>query len=306
MRKTTFLVAAGLCAAALPALAAPPTNPGPMSISVSPTHIPVGASATVTATLTGAAGVSCGDTAVQYEIWTDASKTVLATNWTNLADGAPSNSVFSTSFDTGQITVTAGEVVTFRAKFDPGVNGGAGACGGGTYNGLGYGESPTVDLLIDTSAALCPNNQTTGVFIAIEQPGGPGTVAPGTTGTWTFNVTVTACEDVFDVTAQGGDNGWAPAQTCLADTGTCSLQRANKNNNVWLWIIGTMAQGQKATATLNPTAGIKNNVGQCGQVKLLNGAWSALYAGSEGGPLTKSAYSTYTATITVAGGICGP
>lgn len=205
------------------------------------------------------------------------------------------------------IPVTNGEVVTFRAKYDPGANGGgAGPCADGLYTGLGYGQSPTTDLLIDTTAGgICPNNQTTGVFIAIEQPSGIGSVAPGTGGTWLFNVTVTACENVFDVTAQGGDNGWAPATTCLPDTGTCKIRKTNNNNKVWFWTIGSMTQGQKATLTLNPTtAGIPNSPSQCGQIKLLNGAWSALYAETEGGPLAKSAYTTYTATVDVEGGIC--
>lgn len=75
------------------------TNPGPMSIGVLPTHIPVGALATVTATLTGVANVSCGATTIQYEIWTDTTKTTLASAWTALSTGVPVSSVYSAAFE---------------------------------------------------------------------------------------------------------------------------------------------------------------------------------------------------------------
>ena len=46
--------------------------------------------------------------------------------------------------------------------------------------------------------------------------------------------------------------------------------------------------------------GLYNSPGECGKVKLLNGDWSALYATTSGGAKTKSDYTSYTATITVA------
>jgi hypothetical protein len=88
----------------------------------------------------------------------------------------------------------------------------------------------------------------TGAFISIEQPGGIGQPAPGTTGTWTFVVKVQACENLFGVTAQGGANGWSTFKSFTPSTGSVAQSVKNKNV-VALWTIGDMAQG--AVQTLN-------------------------------------------------------
>jgi hypothetical protein len=155
-----------------------------------------------------------------------------------------------------------------------------------------------VDLLI--VGGSCPNGQTTGVFISIEGPGGVGNPPPGFTGSWTFTVRVQACENVYDVTAQGGANGWTdnPKTILGPSTGTVTPYVKNRNT-VYFWNIGDMTQGQDEELTVQVTGTIKNSQGECGKVKLLNGNWSALYALIDGGDKTKSDYTDYTATITV-------
>jgi hypothetical protein len=78
------------------------------------------------------------------------------------------------------------------------------------------------------------------------------------------------------------------------------VQEYTKNKNtVYLWTIGDLNQGDHATLTVTVNTTIKNSAGECGKEKLLNGAWSALYATVPGGPLTKSAYTKHTAKIAV-------
>lgn len=296
------------------AYAAGPANPGPMQISVNPMHMAPDGSATVTATLSGVSGIGCGIVTIQYQIYQDSSKTLPAVvNWTDLDSGHPTNSVFTATFDGTAITVTAGEVVSFRASFDPNLGIGtpptSGKCDPSAYNTLAAANSPTADLLIDeeSSGATCPNDQTTGVFVAIEQPDGVGMPPPGYTGAWSFYVTVTACEHVYNVSAQGGDNGWGTTKSCTpqANAGlgsTCEKRKANNKSNVWIWQGGNlddMDEGEKVSAQIVTTGTIKNRSSECGKIKVLNGDWSALYAVTDGGPKMKSDYTDTEATIEV-------
>jgi hypothetical protein len=78
----------------------------------------------------------------------------------------------------------------------------------------------------------------TGAFVSIEQPGGIGQPAPGTTGTWSFVVKVQACENLFGVTAQGGANGWSDVQELHAVNRQCRAVRQEQERR---WPCGRLA-----------------------------------------------------------------
>jgi hypothetical protein len=276
----------------LSALAAP--VPTTMTIGVSPVSITPLDTATVTATVTPNTGtITCGKGQIQYMI---THVDLTTTTWLQLANNidvtALTPNQFSAVFDPAVIPVSPGEKVTFRADY---VSSG----GGCDFATADFGHSPTVDLLIGAlPLATCPNGQVTGAFISIEQPGGLGQPAPGTTGTWTFVVKVQACENLFGVTAQGGANGWSTIKNFTASTGSVAQSVKNKNI-VALWTIGDMTQGAVQTLNVDITGTIKNSPSECGKVKLLNGDWSATYANVANGPRNKSAYSQYVASILV-------
>jgi hypothetical protein len=282
----------GLVAVLLPtALFAAPVSTT-MLIAVAPSSIAPGDSATVTATVTPNTGtINCGKGQIQYNIF-DASNVSL-TGWLQLAnDLTVTANQFSAVFDTNVIPVVAGEKVSFRAGY-------ASSGGGCDFAGWGPGQSPTTDLMIVGASGSCPNNQITGVYISIEGPNGNGAPAPGSSGPWSFDVKVKACQNLDFVSAQGGANGWAPVKSFAAPVGTSVDQSVKNKNTVYLWTIGAMTQYQTQTLSITVDGTIKNSPAECGKVKLLNGDWSALYSTDGGLTKTKSAYSTYTATITV-------
>ncbi len=290
MRRHVVSLLALCIASATPALAAAPV-PTSLSIAVNPTSITQIGSAVVTATVTPNTGtIDCGKGQIQYNIL---HIDTTSTGWLQLANNlSVVANQFSAIFDGTLIFVTPGDRVSFRAGYES-------TAGGCNFQNDAIGQSPTADLLIDASAAAaCPNGQITGVHIIIEGPNGVGAPPPGYAGTWSFDVKVQACEDVFDVTAQGGANGWAPVK--FFTPASAAVQQFVKNKNtVYLWTIGNLTQGQTATLTVNVGATIKNSPNECGKVKLLNGDWSAMYATVAGGARTKSDYTNYTSTITV-------
>jgi hypothetical protein len=284
-RSLLLGVAAALTLVSGIAVAGPPT-PTTMQIQVLPSSIPVGGTATVTATATPNTGtINCGKGHIQYDI--------NSTGWLNLANNLPvALNQFSAVFDTSVITVVAGDLVRFRAGYE--------STGSGCeFENQAIGQSPTTTLLISGANGVCPNDQTTGVYIAIAGPDGNGAPAPGTHVAASFDVLVTACEDVFDLTAQGGANGWAPVKSTIPGSPTIVVRNANKKNEVYLWTIGAMLQGDVAKATVYVEGDIKNSLGECGKIKKLNGDWSALYATTSGGPKTKSDYTVHVAEIEV-------
>jgi hypothetical protein len=296
MTTTTILrrgytMTAAICLSAATALAAPPITTT-MQVSVSPSAITPGGSATVTATVTPNSGtINCGNGQIQYRIY-DALNLVRV-DWTQLANNLTvSSNQFSVIFDTATIPVAAGERVAFRAGY-------ASDGSGCAFQNQAIGLSPTADLLVTAADyATCPNGQTTGVFISIEDPNGNGAPRPGESGPWSFVVKVKACESVYDVTAQGGANGWAPLKS-YSPAAANVVENVKNKNTVYLWTIGNLAQGQEAALTITVDGAIKNSAGECGKVKQLNGDWSSLYATTPGGVKTKSAYTTYTTTIQV-------
>jgi hypothetical protein len=272
------------------AVAAPPVGTT-MTIGVNPVSITPLDTATVTATVTPNTGtINCGKGQIQYMI---THVDLTTTTWLQLANNIDvAANQFSAVFDPAVIAVSPGERVTFRADY---VSNG----GGGDFATADFGHSPTVDLLIAAlPTATCPNGQVTGAFVSIEQPGGLGQPAPGTTGTWTFVVKVQACENLFGVTAQGGANGWSTIKNFTPSIGSVAQSVKNKNI-VALWTIGDMTQGTVQTLNVDITGTIKNGPSECGKTKLLNGDWSATYATVANGPRNKSAYSQYVASILV-------
>jgi hypothetical protein len=277
------------------ALAAPPPPPvaTTMTIAVSPVSITPLDTAVVTATITPNTGtINCGTGQIQYNI---THVDLTTTGWLQLLGptGVVNNQI-SATFDPAVIPVSPGETVSFRADYTS-------SGGGCNFDGVNFGHTPTVDLHIDPlPLAVCPNGQVTGAFISIEQPGGIGQPAPGTTGTWTFVVKVQACENLFGVTAQGGANGWSTFKSFTPSVATDTVAQSVKNKNVVaLWTLGDMTQGSSHSLTVEVTGTIKNSPSECGKVKLLNGDWSATYATVANGPRNKSAYSTYVASILV-------
>jgi hypothetical protein len=112
-------------------------------------------------------------------------------------------------------------------------------------------------------------------------------------------VYVLACEDVQNVSAQGGANGWAAFGGTSATTGSVTLYTKNRNT-VMNWAIGNMAIGTEQVLTVTVNGAIKNSSGECGKVKYLNGDWSAMYKSlSTLWVMTKSAYTDNNSTITV-------
>lgn len=286
-------------------LAAPPVSPPvvttTMAIAVSPTSMTPGESATVTATVTPNTGaINCGKGQIQYLItYPDTTNT----GWLSLANNLDVvSNQFSAVFDSNSIAVLAGDKVSFRAGY-------ASSGSGCSFENQAIGLSPSVDLLIvaEASSAYCPNNQTTGVYVAIVGPEGDGQPGPGAALTASFTVRVTACEDVYGVTAQGGANGWSNIKACTTGNSPngmkCEVRNKNKRNEVYLWTIGDLLAGQPAEATVQVTGTIKNSLGECGKEKYLNGDWSALFATVSGGPRTKSAYTDFDSFVTVT---CAP
>ena len=274
----------------LSALASPPVQTT-MSIAVNPVSITPLDTATVTATITPNTGtINCGKGQIQYMI-THVDLTF--TTWLQLLGPTDVvNNQVSATFDPAVIPVSPGETVSFRAGYEPA------GCG---FSAIGPGQSPTADLHIDAlPLTVCPNGQVTGAFVSIEQPGGIGAPAPGTTGTWNFVVKVQACENLFGVTAQGGANGWSTFKSFTPSVATDTVAQSVKNKNVVaLWTLGDMTQGSSHSLTVEVSGTIKNSPSECGKVKLLNGDWSATYATVANGPRNKSAYSQYVASILV-------
>ena len=272
---------------------------------------------TVRATLTTQPTVSCGLMTIKYDILSAASGGSVLVNNKELTSGTPTNGVFSTtlygSFFDGSSAdrpeLQPGWVVRLVAGFTPGDT----PCQGGAFPVPITGFSPTTDLLIVAgTASPCGSEQTTGVKVGINNPNGIGQPVPGTSSAWAFDVTITACEHVYNVTAQGGDNGWGFIKECQlqedATDADCSPRKPNNRNTVWLWTVGTnfgnsvigeLLAGQQVAVRIRTEGTIKNSSSECGAIKKLNGNWSALYATTPGGPKTKSDYSSYQAMIQV-------
>lgn len=205
------------------------------------------------------AGVACGTSSA---IWVQ-----IATGTTDALGKV------STNFDT---TGLGGSTICFRTQ-NP-------AAGGA--HGIDANQSPGVDLVILSQPACVP-----GATIAATLASGDGTPAPGNpAGPWTFRITVTACGDLTNVTAQGGANAWAPYTGALPDTGEVDIRKQTKKNTILLWTIGNMSDGQVANLDVGVNGPIPYDAPDC-QVRYLSGPWSATFSADGGATFEKSAYS---------------
>jgi hypothetical protein len=164
----------------------------------------------------------------------------------------------------------------------------------GTYD---VSESACLDFTVtpgDNSDEVCPAGQN--AIIAATFVTSPGFPLPGSYS-WQLVLSVHACRDLTNVSAQGGKNAWTGAAFGAPSAGTVALRKGTGGNNeVSIWTIGSMNSGQTATLPVTITGTIKPKTA-CGTVLGLLGSWSALSTSLEFGA-QKSAYSG-TSTVTV-------
>lgn len=146
-------------------------------------------------------------------------------------------------------------------------------------NLLRESESPCIDLVID-SVPTGAGSLSPGATVAVTRSEGDGTPPPaphsGSSGPWSFRVTVKALGPISDVTVRGGANGWAGVSGKKADAGTVKMRKAFNNDPILLWSLGDMARGQVANLDVMVSGRIPVSAYDC-ELRLLSGAWSAFY-----------------------------
>jgi hypothetical protein len=158
-------------------------------------------------------------------------------------------------------------------------------------------SSACLDLTItlgDGGSGICPTGQN--ATISTTFVNSPGFPLPGTY-TWNLLISVHACKDLTNVSAQGGKNAWTGATFGTPTEGSVSLRKATGGKNeVSIWTIGSMVTGDTVNLPVSVTGSIKPKTA-CGTVLGLLGSWSALSTSAEFGS-QKSDYSG-TSTVTV-------
>lgn len=198
--------------------------------------------------------------------------------WVGVANGTTNASGdFSTVFNTS--VGMGGKNIGFMAEH-PNQNTGG--------NNLQKSKSACMDLVINSTPP--GPGCTPGATIAATFASGDGTPPPGSSGQWTFRITVTACGPLTGVTAQGGANGWAGVTGYTPDTGSAAVRKETKKNTILLWNIGNMTDGQTANLDVTVSGTIPNTAPDC-QLRYLSGPWSALYTLPAETTATKSIYS---------------
>jgi len=146
----------------------------------------------------------------------------------------------------------------------------------------------------DSGDPLCTTGQNATISTTfVTSPGFP---LPGTS-TWNLLISVHACKNLTNVSAQGGKNAWNGAAFGAPSQGSLALRKATGGNNeTTIWTIGSLATGGTAILPVTVTGTIKPNTA-CGTVLGLLGSWSALSTSTELGS-QKSEY-TGTSTVTV-------
>lgn len=179
-------------------------------------------------------------------------------------------------------------VYGFRAQYQGGDN---------------YINAPTICGNLTVEEEDC-----TGAVITIERASGPGEpTAPGGPYSWTFEVSVHACEDLYGVTAQGGTNGWAQlagrSESSLdPSTGVAEIRKANRKTDVVLWTIGDMTAGDTETLIVGLIGSLKG-APDCDE-RFLSGPWSALFS-TDGFVFEKSDYTGRVSIFTNSNGVAG-
>ena len=168
----------------------------------------------------------------------------------------------------------------------------------GTYSSS---DSACLDLTITSGSGdpLCTAGQNATISTTfVTSPGFP---LPGAQ-IWNLLISVHACKDLTNVSAQGGKNAWTGASFGGPSHGSIALRKATGGKNeVTIWTIGSLGVGSTATLPVTVTGSIKSGT-PCGTVLGLLGSWSALSTSAEFGS-QKSAYSG-TSTVTVGPNPC--
>ena len=151
----------------------------------------------------------------------------------------------------------------------------------------------TVDRVVQTYAAIPADVDLTVEVTVVPRPPDPpdpgpcngqdgvvleGRLVDGTTAVeaggsyhWLAEMTVIACGDVVDVSAQGGTPAWSTTGASTND-GTVAT-RQNKKNTILAWDIGALGVGDRAKLTLQ----IEGDVGRkakCGSLLTIVSDWS--------------------------------
>ena len=154
--------------------------------------------------------------------------------------------------------------------------------------------SPCLDLTIIPDPVLCDSG--VNATISAIRTSGVGFPLSGVSNTWTFIMRIHACQNLTNVSAQGGNNAWTGAVLGPPPIGTSvSLRKATGGKNtVNIWTVGSLANGSDIDLPITITGTIKAGT-PCGTVVGLLGSWSAkstsaTYGGQD---------STYTGTSTV-------
>jgi hypothetical protein len=208
---------------------------------------------------------------------------------TEIGSGTPdSNGQLIAPFDT---TGLDNQVIGFESSYV------------GDSAGFKNNDSPCVDLVIGPGGgSSCPNGEAS---IAATLAAGSGTPPPNDPECWTFRITVSACDTLTRVTAQGGTNGWTSkigsngSAILGTSKGTAGVRNNNNRNDVILWNIGNMTPGETehldvkvcgTTAKLNcPTDPL---------TEYLTGPWSTTYGHTVNGVLIYDK-SDYTGRVSI-------
>jgi hypothetical protein len=198
--------------------------------------------------------------------------------WTDVSGfQTPSGGAVSLDLDLDSLGFTPGTVGAFRAHY---------VTPEGSPPKPGTHFSPAIDVVAE--GELCE-----GFNIAADLAAGNGSPAPGSTGPWTFRITLHNCTgvDLAGIKAQGGSNGWAPLTGVVQSTGAVAI-RNNAKNQVLTWNLD-LANGASATLLATVDGKIPNST-PCDQVRFLSGPWSAVYDAGSG-----SQKSDYTGRVSV-------
>lgn len=146
-------------------------------------------------------------------------------------------------------------------------------------NLLRESQSACIDLVIG-SVPPGTGGAMPGATIAITGAEGDGIPSPapnfGSSGPWSFRVTVKAWQPLTRVVARGGTNGWAAVTGKKADLGTVRMKKGANDDAILLWTLGDMARGQVANLDITVSGAIPAGALDC-ELRFLSGAWSVSY-----------------------------
>jgi hypothetical protein len=205
----------------------------------------------------------------------------------NAPGQSPSGGITNLALDLDTLGFVPGTVGGFRAHY---------VTGGGAHR-VETHFAAAVDL---GTASSC-----SGLTIGATLASGDGCPLPGSSGPWTFRITLQNCTgmDLSAVKVQGGANGWAPL-TGIATVGGGAVSVSKKQkNSVITW---TVDIPDGATIYLDATVnGPIPHSAPAGQIRFLSGAWSAVYD-HDGDALSPRVKTDYTGRVSITVGPCDP